>query len=134
MALGFETPLTTDARMQDLLERAFLVRVGEHYGANLLSIQAFVPGVSPRAKLLLDQSPHLRVSVSEIPGRDIRIKKPRLRSNLSETGDETRFPGGNSAGDPDGWHFFRLSVFPTRPINLRYKAHTSAGNSREESG
>ena len=35
MAFGFEAPLTADARMQDLLQRAFLVRVGEHYGAKL---------------------------------------------------------------------------------------------------
>src|SRR5436190_4498335 len=34
MALGFETPLTADARMQDLLQRAFLSRVAEHYGAD----------------------------------------------------------------------------------------------------
>ena len=34
-AFGFEGPLTPDARMQNLLQREFLFRVGEHYGAKL---------------------------------------------------------------------------------------------------
>ena len=34
-AFGFEAPLTADARMQDLLQRAFLVRVAEDYRAHL---------------------------------------------------------------------------------------------------
>src|SRR6476660_835717 len=107
MALGFETPLTTDARMQDLLERAFLVRVGEHYRADLLSIQAFVPGVSIRAKFLLDESPYLRVPVGQITGCDVRIKKSRVRSNFPQGSDEARLSRRNPARDSYGRHEFR---------------------------
>src|SRR3954465_6567487 len=63
MALGFETPLTTDARMQDLLQRAFLARVGEDYGANPLPVQVSASGINTDAKLLLDQAPHLRIAI-----------------------------------------------------------------------
>src|SRR5947207_6940525 len=50
MAFGFEPPLAADARMQDLLQRAFLLRVGEHYGTDRLPIQAPVLRINRRAK------------------------------------------------------------------------------------
>src|SRR5947207_3495613 len=59
MAFGFEAPLTADARMQDLLQRAFLLRVGEYYGANCLPVQVSAGQINRRAKFLRDESPHL---------------------------------------------------------------------------
>src|SRR5438045_1386075 len=50
-ALGFEAPLTTDARMQDLLQRAFLFRVGEDYRANLRPLQVAVFSITLPSKL-----------------------------------------------------------------------------------
>src|SRR5205823_3398797 len=80
MALGFETPLTADARMQDLLQRAFFSRVGEHYRANSLPIQVPAMGINIGAKLLLDKSPHLRIAVGQLARRLVRIEKFRRRN------------------------------------------------------
>ena len=102
MALGFETPLTADARMQDLLQRAFLSRVGEHYGADPLSIQALTR----------------RINLREFARRDIRIEKHCIRNKLAQTAYETRFPGGNPARYPDCWHIlFAWEQICVRPFN-----------------
>ena len=83
-AFGFEAPLTADARMQDLLQRAFLFRVGEHYGAqsgpdSSRRWQNKSPGQIPRA----DQLPHLRIALRQIARGLVGIKKCRGGKKLA---------------------------------------------------
>ncbi len=63
-AFRFEAPLTADARMQDLLQRAFLFRVGEDYGADRLPVQVPARGISRGAEFRLDQAPDLRIAIA----------------------------------------------------------------------
>jgi hypothetical protein len=104
MALGFETPLAADARMQDLLQRAFLSRVGEDYGPDRPPIQASGYRINRGAELLLDESPHLRVAVRQLPRCRVRIEKLGTGRKLAQRLHEARLPGGNPARYSDGWH------------------------------
>jgi hypothetical protein len=103
MAFGFEAPLTADARMQDLLQRTFFSRVGEHYGADRLPVQPPTLQINS-AKLLLDRSPHLRVAIRQLPRRNVRIEKSRLGNELAQALDEACLPGPYPPRDTDGWH------------------------------
>ncbi len=65
--------------MQNLLERLFLFRVGEHYGAKLGPVQVSFRGINPVAKSGVIQIPHLRVTIRQFPRRLVRIEKHRPR-------------------------------------------------------
>ena len=104
MAFGFEAPLTADARMQDLLQRAFLFRVGEYYRAHFGPIQAAIGRKNLRAKLLPDQLPHLGVPLREVVGRLVRVKEGCCGNEFAQALRKSRFSGGDPTRNPNGRH------------------------------
>ena len=104
MAFGFEAPLTADARMQDLLQRAFLFRVGEDYRAKLPPVQVAACRLNPRPKVTRNESPYLRIALGQSARRVVRIKKGRGGNNLAETVAKGRLTRGNPTRDPNRRH------------------------------
>ena len=93
-------PLLADARMEDLLERALLFRVSEHYRSKCAPIQISVCRKNFNPKALSQKALHLFVAIGQLTRRSVGIKKPRARQLLQAAG-ESGFAGGNAAGDPD---------------------------------
>src|SRR4051794_28554432 len=85
--------------MQDLLERALFLRVGENYGADCLAIQVAAREICFRPKLLHDQLAHFRIAMQLVRGA-VRVKKRSARY-LAQTFQKCRFASGDSAGDSD---------------------------------
>ena len=100
MALGFETPLTTDARMQDLLERALLFAIGKDYRPKCAPIQTPISRKNPVAKLLSEKSLYLWIVIHKVTRRPVRIEQLRVQF-LTKAFAESGFASGNATGDPD---------------------------------
>jgi len=98
-ALGFEAPLTTDARMQDLLQRAFLFRVGEDYRANLRPVQVAVLRIDRGPEFPCDQGPHLRIVPRQVARGLVRIKERGRGNDFAQTFAEGRLSRGNPTRD-----------------------------------
>ena len=93
-------PLLADARMEDLLKRALLFRVGEDYRSKCAPIQISVCRKNFNTKPLSQKALHLFVPIGQLTRRPVGIKKSRARQLLQAAG-ESGFAGGNAAGDPD---------------------------------
>ena len=103
-AFGLDRPLTPDARMQNLLERLLLFRVGEYYGAKEGAVQVPLRRINLRAEGGADLRAHLRVAVRQFTGRLVGIEKLRRGQESAQLRAEGAFAGGDSAGDSDGRH------------------------------
>src|SRR5450432_496822 len=104
MAFGFEAPLTANARMQDLLQRAFLFRVGKDYGAKLPPVQVAARRINRRAKFMRNEFPHFQVALRQIARGLIRIKKCRGGKEPMQTLAKGCLTGGDSARNSNSWH------------------------------
>src|SRR5207249_2645769 len=103
-------------RMQDLLQRAFLFRVGEYYRAHLGSIQVATCRKNCRAKFAPNQLSDFRIVLHQTVRSLVRVKKRRGRNDLEETFAKSRLAGGNSARNSDDWHISGRDAFPKRPV------------------
>ena len=71
----FSSPLKANARVEDLLERALLFRLGKDYGAKGGAIQLPRRRKNPGAELCAQQRPHLRILIRQRMRRPIGIEK-----------------------------------------------------------
>src|SRR5205807_1274802 len=102
--------------MQDLLQRAFLFRVGKHYRAHLRSIQVTACRKNRGPKLASNQLSDLRIVLGQIVRSLVRIKKCRGVNDLVQTFAEGGLPCGNSAGDSNDWHSSARETSPRRHL------------------
>src|ERR1043166_2264340 len=90
--------------MQDLLQRAFLFRVGEYYRAHLASIQVTTRRKNRGAKFAPNQLPDFRIVLRQITRSLVRVKKGRGRDDLAQAFAKARLAGGNPTRNSDDWH------------------------------
>ena len=96
----FSGPLTADARMEDLLERALLFCVGEDYRPKCGAIQIPIDRKKLPAKCLPQEVAHLRVLIDELSRGAVGVEELRVQE-AAEMITKSGFAGGNTAGDPD---------------------------------
>jgi hypothetical protein len=96
--------------MQDLLQRAFLFRVGEHYGADRFAVQVSLGRISRGAELRFDKAPYFLVRVRQVPRRLVRVEKGRLWGQLAQKLAKARLPRGNPARDSNNRHALDMNT------------------------
>jgi hypothetical protein len=100
-AFGFGSPLTPDARMQNLLKRAFLFRVGENYGAKLGAIQVSAGGINLGPEALANRGSRFGITVGQLARCDIGIEKLSVPQKLAELRSEGALSCRYATGDAD---------------------------------
>ena len=92
--------------MQNLLERVFLFRVGEDYGAKLGALQVSLRGINVRAERPGDQRADFGIMVRQFTRGAIGIEESRRWKEFAEKLAERGLAGRDAAGNPDGGHYF----------------------------
>src|SRR4029453_8331032 len=109
MLFRFSAPVLANWRMKNVCELAPFLRRLENHRAKCAPIQLSICIKNVIAKFLANFGEHGLVMMRERPRKCSCVEKLRLRQKVTQAIYKSRFPRGNSAGDPDRWHGRRVA-------------------------